>query len=158
MVRCVASVSGLAVAPGEQDQRGILANRQSRAASPRDPCHRLGFHYTPEHRPRLKQSALWLSIPVRKLRRRGSSTSGADLQRKVPAFIASDNRTMAKPFRWTDQGKALVAYTVGLSRPRGTGVTVVSRHCPALYIIAGRARCVDYRKQGARRWRRARRG
>jgi len=27
----------------------------------------------------------------------------------VLAFIAYDNRTMAKPFKWTYQGKALVA-------------------------------------------------
>jgi len=31
------------------------------------------------------------------------------VQDKVLAFIASDNRTMARPFTWTDQGKALLA-------------------------------------------------
>jgi len=43
------------------------------------------------------------------LLRRGTFTSVADLEAQVFAFIAYDNRTMAKPFRWTAQGKALVA-------------------------------------------------
>ncbi len=46
---------------------------------------------------------------MRKLLRRGSFSSTADLQEQVLAFIAYYNRTMAKPFRWTAQGKALVA-------------------------------------------------
>ncbi len=35
--------------------------------------------------------------------------SVADLQVRVLAFVAYYNRTMAKPFKWTYQGKALVA-------------------------------------------------
>jgi hypothetical protein len=50
---------------------------------------------------------IWLSILVRKLLRRGSFTSVQDLQAKVFAFIDYYNRTMAKPFKWTYQGKAL---------------------------------------------------
>jgi hypothetical protein len=38
---------------------------------------------------------------------RGSFTSVADLETKVLAFIDYYNRTMAKPFKWTYQGKAL---------------------------------------------------
>jgi hypothetical protein len=45
---------------------------------------------------------------VRKLLKRGNFTSVADLQAKVMAFIDYYNRTMAKPFQWTYQGKALV--------------------------------------------------
>ncbi len=36
---------------------------------------------------------------MRKLLRRGSFTSVADLQEQVLAFIAYYNRTMAKPFK-----------------------------------------------------------
>jgi hypothetical protein len=36
-------------------------------------------------------------------------TSVEDLQAKVFAFIDYDNRTMAKPFKWTHQSKALTA-------------------------------------------------
>ncbi|MDQ2743532.1 MAG: IS630 family transposase, partial [Chloroflexota bacterium] len=40
---------------------------------------------------------------------RGSFTSVDDLVAKVSDFIAYYNRTMAKPFMWTYQGKALAA-------------------------------------------------
>jgi hypothetical protein len=55
----------------------------------------------------MNQIEIWLSILVRKLLKRGSFTSVEDLQTKVLAFIDYDNRTMAKPFKWTYQGKAL---------------------------------------------------
>jgi hypothetical protein len=45
--------------------------------------------------------------PLRKLLKRGSFTCVEDLQAKVFAFIDYYNRTMAKPFKWTYQGKAL---------------------------------------------------
>jgi len=43
------------------------------------------------------------------LLKRGSFLSLEDLQSKVLAFIAYYNDTMAKPFKWTYQGKALMA-------------------------------------------------
>ena len=49
------------------------------------------------------------NLQARKLLTRGSFTSVADLQAKVLAFIAYYNRTMAKPFKWTYQGKPLMA-------------------------------------------------
>lgn len=57
----------------------------------------------------LNQIEIWLSILVRKLLKRGSFTFAQDLQAKVFAFIDYYNRTMAKPFKWTYQGKALTA-------------------------------------------------
>jgi hypothetical protein len=52
---------------------------------------------------------IWLSILVRKLLRRGNFRSVEDLRNQVLAFIAYFNRTMAKPFKWTYQGKPLHA-------------------------------------------------
>jgi DDE superfamily endonuclease len=109
LVRDVAAQSQLASDLGEKGQRGGLANRQLRAAVLSDSTHRIVFHDTPKHTSRLNQLEIWLSILVRKLLKRGSFTSGEDLRHKVLAFIDYDNRTLAKPFTWTDQGKALVA-------------------------------------------------
>ena len=57
----------------------------------------------------MNQVEIWLSILVRKLLQRGSFKSVTDLKQKVLDFIDYYNRTMAKPFKWTFQGKVLVA-------------------------------------------------
>ena len=107
LVRYVAAASGVTDGLGVKGQAGILADQPRRAAFLRDPTHTIVFHYTPKHASWLKQIELWLSILTRKLLRRGSFLSVADLTTKVLAFIAYYNRTMAKPFNWTYQGKAL---------------------------------------------------
>jgi hypothetical protein len=108
LVEWVAEVSEVDVELGVKGKRGSLHNRQSRAAFLSDPSHYIVFHYTPRHCSWLNQIEIWLSILVRKLLRRGSFTSVAELRAKVLAFIAYYNRTMARPFRWTYLGKPLV--------------------------------------------------
>jgi DDE superfamily endonuclease len=107
LVRFVAALSGLKEELGVKGENGILASMVSRAAFLSDPSHQVVFHYTPKHSSWLNQIEIWLSILVRKLLKRGSFTSVEDLQAKVFAFIDYYNRTMAKPFKWTYQGKAL---------------------------------------------------
>jgi hypothetical protein len=51
----------------------------------------------------------WFSILARKVIRRGNFTSKNDLKNKLNAFIDYFNETMARPFRWTYQGKPLAA-------------------------------------------------
>jgi hypothetical protein len=65
--------------------------------------------HTPKHASWMNQVEIWLSILVRKVIKRGSFSSVKELKRKVLAFIDYYNRTMAKPFKWTYQGKALAA-------------------------------------------------
>ncbi|HEY1350552.1 MAG TPA: hypothetical protein VGF67_13090 [Ktedonobacteraceae bacterium] len=78
-----------------------------RAAFLRAPTHRIVFHDTPRQRSWVNQIEIWLSLLGRKLLTRGSFLSVGDLQAKILAFIDDYNQTMARPFKWTDQGKAL---------------------------------------------------
>ena len=109
LVRYVAAESDVDIELGEKGKSGVLHNRQSRANFLSDGRHRIVFHYTPKHSSWLNQIEIWLSILVRKLIKRGSFSSVADLKAKVLAFIEYYNRTMAKPFKWTYQGKPLMA-------------------------------------------------
>ncbi len=109
MVRLVAELEPEPIELGEKGKSGILASMATRSDFLKDPSHRLVVHFTPKHSSWLNQIEVWFSILVRKLLRRSSFTSQADLKAKILAFIDYFNRTLAKPFKWNYTGKPLVS-------------------------------------------------
>lgn len=100
IVRLVSRQSGIDEAPlGRKGRDGVLARKASRASFLSDQGHRITFHFTPRHASWLNQIEIWFSIPVRKLIRRASFTSTADLKHRIERFIDYFNNTMAKLFK-----------------------------------------------------------
>jgi hypothetical protein len=70
--------------------------------------HHVFLHRTPTHASWLNQVELFFSILERRLLRRGEFESVDDLADRIIAFITDYNRR-AKPFRWTYDGRPLMA-------------------------------------------------
>ncbi len=91
---------------GKGDLKHIKA-MASRRTFLANPTHRIRFVYTPKYTSWLNQIELWFSILSRKLLKRGSFASVEESHQRILEFIEYFNRTMAKPFKWTYQGRPL---------------------------------------------------
>lgn len=109
LVRLAAELCGIQDELGEKGKAGILKTMDSRAEFLKEPSHRIRLVYTPKHCSWMNQIEIWFGILMRRLLKRGNFTSKEDLESKISAFIEYFNKTMAKPFRWTYDGKALAA-------------------------------------------------
>lgn len=90
---------------GIKGKNGILttvATRQEYLSRPTNPIR---FVYTPRHCSWLNQIECWFGILSRRLLKRASFASSADLSERVLAFIEYFNRLFAAPLKWMFRGK-----------------------------------------------------
>lgn len=92
---------------GKKGVRGILKSQASRRAFLSELAHRIRFVYLPKHSSWLNQIEVIFGILRRKVIRRGSFKSVAELRDKLLWFIDYFNQVLAKPFRWTYTGRPL---------------------------------------------------
>jgi transposase len=107
LVRVVAEACGIEGPLGKKGVRGVLKSVASRQAFLSEEGHRIRFVDTPRHSSWLNQIESIFGMIMRKVIRRGSFTSVADLRSKLLNFIAYFNRVFAKPFEWTYTGRPL---------------------------------------------------
>jgi len=107
LVRLVASYCNITDELGEKGKSGILQSMATREDFLSAKDKKIVFHYTPKHASWMNQIEVWFGILAKKVVKRGSFQSTFDLKEKITNFIKYFNETMAKPFKWTYQGKAM---------------------------------------------------
>jgi hypothetical protein len=109
LVRWIAKQCEIDCDLGVVRKRGILQSMKTRQSFLSNESHRIRFIYTPKHCSWINQIEIWFSILTKRLLKRLSTTSVDELCEKINSFICFFNETMAKPFKWTYEGKVLHA-------------------------------------------------
>ena len=107
LVKLISNLIGFKGDLGEKGKSGILENQKTRMDFLIDKKHKIRFQFTPKHCSWLNQIEIWFGILTRKILRRKSFSSLEELEIKIKEFITYFNDYLAKPFKWTYQGKAL---------------------------------------------------
>ena len=107
IVRAVAEMLG--IDPDDlgdkKKRRGILGSTTSRREFLTDKSHAVRFVFIPKHSSWLNQIEVIFGVIAKRVIRRGSFTSKADLKEKLYSFVEYFNLTFAKPLNWTCTGK-----------------------------------------------------
>ena len=92
---------------GKKGKSGVLKSVPTRKTFLTAASHRIRFVYVPKHTSWLNQVEIWFSVLARRVLRRGSFRSQAELRTRILEFIDYFNKTLAKPYKWTYTGRPL---------------------------------------------------
>ncbi|MCP4933097.1 MAG: IS630 family transposase [bacterium] len=109
LVRFVADYCEIDKELGIKGKEGVLKSMDTREEFLAETGKGIVFHYTPKHASWMNQIEIWFGMLTKKVIKRGNFLSKEDLKNKILAFVDYFNETMAKPYKWTYQGKVLTA-------------------------------------------------
>src|SRR3990167_4611138 len=97
------------VASSIMTHQSYMKNMETRAKFLSDELHRIRIVYTPKHASWLNQIEILFGTLSKRLLKRLSAISTEELKCKIMAFIDYYNETMAKVYKWTYNGRPLIA-------------------------------------------------
>ncbi len=103
LVKLVAELCHFPEELGIKGKKGILKSMESRKTFLMDRSHKIRFVYTPKHSSWVNQIEIWFGIITRKLLKKSSYISTAEMAQSILNFIKQYNLT-AKAFNWKYAG------------------------------------------------------